>query len=670
MPQIPRGEQFGQAVARPASLFAEGRLSRAAFGDGVAQAMTNVGQQMMQDDAEQTRLADAAAKATTLQRMHETEQDLRDAAEEIAGRVATGQLDKDEAPNEWKQISSERMMRGLEGVSPDYAPIAKGQLESKARTYGRVVRQGVVRRQQDETRAGLLSYLETQERFAVTNPDAALNAATTAIAELAPYAGYGAQDAAKLTQGFRERAAANRAQDMVRGASEDISALDTALASLQGDAFADLTPEKRGQIENQVLARKSYLQQREQTRIAREEAAAARRAREAEEAYKATQTIIDNGAIPSPEYLDIVSAKTSGTPYGDALKTLLKQSSERTGFASLSPQQQQAQLLELRARANTLGTTPELEARIRTMTEIASKTQSQIETDPLLYGVNRRLIDEVQPVDLSNPQVLPAVLQQRAEQAATVSARIGRPVSPLLRSEAEQLAQQLGSLPVPQQRAMVSTIARSLEPRQAQALASQIAPKDDTLGLALFLSSNAQRAPRDPAELVLLGADAIKAGRIKPASDDSLARDDHRDIADRLSEVQWPTTQARDAAISAAQKVYDGLRGTGKRSVREAINLATGGLTEWADAKVPMPYGMTPRDFRRSLESLDPKRVEEMAGGPQVFVGAQSLEVSTLVRNINAVRLIPAGVGSYALESGGQLVLTSRGVPLRIKIGD
>lgn len=669
MAQIPRGDQFGQAIAQPAR-YNETQVPRAAFGEGIANVAIAIGQDMIQEEQRQKAERSAADKALAIQKMSGAAADLRDAADDIVARVANGQLEKTRAEEEWGYVSQERIAAVVNEIPVEYQGVAKGDMEVKSRQFARVVRRGVAARDREDTRAGLMYFLETQERFAVTNPEQATHAAIAAIDELAPHAGMGPQDIAKLSYGFRERVAANRALDLVRRSSDSIEALDKAVEQLQGDGYADLTPERRGQIENQVMARKSYLQQREQTRIAREEAAAARRARAAEDAYKATQTIIDSGAIPSPEYLDIVSAKTSGTPYSDALKTLLKQSAERTGFASLSPQQQQAQLLELRARANTQGTTPELEARIRTMEKISAETKRQIETDPLLYGVNRRLIDEVQPVDLSNPQVLPAVLRQRAEQAATVAARLGRPVSPLLRYEAEQLAQLMSNLPVPQQRSMVSTIARSLEPRQAQALAGQIAPKDDTLGLALFLSSNAQRAPRDPAELVLLGADAIKAGRIKPASSDSLARDDHRDIADRLSEVPWPTTQARDAAISAAQKVYDGLRGTGKRSVREAINLATGGLTEWADAKVPIPYGMTPRDFRRSMEGLDPKRVEEMAGGTQVVVGGKAIEVSTLVRNINAVRLIPAGVGSYALESGGQLVLTSRGAPLRIKIGD
>jgi hypothetical protein len=667
VPKIPAGEQFGQVVAQPAR-FNETQMPRAAFGEGIANSMTAVAQDMIHEEQRERAARVAADKAMTIQRMNAAGLELRDTADDIVNRVTSGQLDKTAAEEEWKALSSERMMAALDGIPVEHQAVARGDMELKSRQFTRIVKRGVAARDREDTRAGLLSYLETQERFAVTNPEQAIQAAVTAIGELAPHAGMGPADIAKVSYGFRERVAANRAQDLIRRSSDSLEALDQASEQLQGEDYGDLTPEKRGQVENQILARKSYLQQREQTRIAREEAAAARRAREAEEAYKATQTIIDNGAIPSPEYLDLVTAKTTGTPYGDALRTLLKQSHERAGFASLSPQQQQAQLLELRARANTQGTTPELEASISTKEKIAAETKRQIDTDPLLYGVDRRLIDEVRPFDMSNLQALPSMLAQRTEQASTVSARLGRPVSPLLKSEADQLAQTLVILPVPQQRALIATISRSLEPRQAQALASQIAPKDDTLGLALFLTSNAQRAPRDPAELVLRGADALKAGRIKPASSDSLALDHHRQIAEQLSEVPWATTQARDAAISAAQKVYDGLRDTGKRSVREAISLATGGLAEWAGAKVPVPYGMTPREFRRSLETLDPKRVEEMAGAAQVQVGGQPMDVGALVKNINAVRLIPAGMGSYALESSGQLVLTTRGTPLRIKV--
>lgn len=677
MAKIPSGQGFGEVIAQPQRL--SGTLSAGAFGGQLANNMERVGGQMVDQErrqaaeqAERARmLREAADKANALQTMQNAELDLQDAADELSERVATGQADKTTAGSDWGAIINDKIATASERAPIAHQQTIKGSLELTARRLARnVVGKAVQTRDREDTRAGLLSYLETQERLAVTNPEGATEAAISAIAELGPFAGMGADDIQKAAFGFRERVASNTANALVRSSSTSMAGLDAALERLQGEAFADLTPERRGALENQIMARKSYLETREQTRIARAEAAAARRSREAESSFNAAQAIIDSGGLPSPEYLDQVSSKTAGTPYGAALRELLTQSTERAGFAQLPPQRQREQILQMRAEANTQGTTPQLEKRISTMEKIATDSQRQLDDDPLMWGVNRRLLDQVQPIDVTNLQNLPAQLASRADQAATVAARAGRPVSPLLKSEAEQLAQSIGALPVSQQRQFVKTLARSMDPRQAQALAAQISPKDDTLGLAMFLSTTATRAPQDPAELILRGADAIKSGRLKPASADTAARDAHRRIADDLSEVNWATTQARDAAISAAQKTYDGLRDAGGASTRKAIELATGGLTEWNGAQVPVPYGMNEREFKRALRTLDVRRVEEQAGGPNVKVGGDWLGVGKLVENMGAMRLIPAGPGAYALESGGILVTKGNGAPLRITVGD
>lgn len=655
--------------------------SEAAYGAALADAAVNVGGQLMQqerqfkeqqrEEAERARVLRAQAdKATALQRMQSGEQDLVDVADEVAARVASGDLDKTKADEEWRALAQSRMDDTLALVPVEHRQLAQSQLELRMRRLSSNVREGVARRDRDDTRAGLLSYLESQERFAVTDPKRATEAAAVAIANLGPAAGYGADDLEKLSWGFRERVAGNRGQALVRGASGDMKSLDAAMKKLEGDEFTDLTPERRGQLENQILARKGYLEQKEQTRIARAEAAAARRDREAEAAIKATQTIIDSGGIPSPEYLDKVGAKTAGTAYGPALRELLVQATDRAGFATLSPQQQEAKILEARALATKNGTTPANEARIASWERIATESQRQLEDDPLLYGVNRRLIDEVKPIDLRDLEQLGPQLAGRADQAATISARVGRPVSPLLKSEAQTMAKTISMLPVAQQTAVVRLIANTLDTKQAQALSKQLGGKENTLGLATFLAANARRAPRDPAELILAGADAKKSGRLKDASADADSAEQHRRIAEDLSAVPWATTQARDAAIAAAQGVYDGLRAEGQRNRRQAIELATGGLTDWAGSKVPIPYGMTSREFRQRMLRMDAATVQRQAGGDQVFIGGQAMPVEKLVGNMGAVKLIPAGVGSYALESGGQLVLTGKGAPLRISMED
>ncbi|WP_430421876.1 hypothetical protein [Methylibium petroleiphilum] len=670
---IPRGEEFGNAALRVPQ-FNE-NVPRGAFGDGIARTVQGIASDLARtnhaedEQAKRERvIADRAAAANGLELGRVR---LAEAADVLDEDVRLGRVGKDEAEREWQERSAELVNAAAREVSGPLSVSVQGVLNIDREKLSGRVRKAVSVRNMEDTRASLTGLLEAAERNALADRGAAVNKAAESLQTLGPFAGLGPDDQARLLSQFRERAAFNAGSAVVRGARDDMKALDGAMDRLHSDEFADLAPERLGQLETQILGRKQYLQSQEQTRIARAEAAAARRDREAESSFKAAQAVIDGGAALDPAYLEAVTARTAGTPYAPALKQLVQQSGERAGFAQQSPQEQQATILALRAQANASGSTPVLEQRIATFERLASEAEKQLRDDPLVYGVNRRLIDAVRPIQFSAIDQLVPQLQERAEQARTVSARVKLPVSPLLKSEAETAADMLAILPLEQRARAVRQIAQSVDTSMGQALAAQVSEKDQALGLAMFAAVNAGGAPRNVTALVLRGADAEKAGRLKGKNDGGAAARDHASIASELAAVPWSTTKARDAAVKATQLVYDGLRDErgGSASVREAITLATGGLTEWAGTKVPMPPGMDERRFRRTLERLDPQRVALQAGGPEVMVGGQALPVEQLVRNMGAVRLVPAGPGVYALESGGQMVMTGQGRVLRLNVG-
>ncbi len=222
----------------------------------------------------------------------------------------------------------------------------------------------------------------------------------------------------------------------------------------------------------------------------------------------------------------------------------------------------------MRTRLNEQGSNPALERRIeRFAATKKARTEKQLADDPLMYGVNARLID-IQPLNLSNLDQLAQQIGQRAEAAHTVAARTGGvPTSPLLASEAVRAHDMLKLLPLGQKTAVVRQLATSMDPTMIAALGRQIDGKDNALGSAIFAAAS---MPPVVSELILQGADATAAGRVK---EDAVSSSAAVQIARELDKVAWPTTSARDSAVAAAQRVYAGLRdrnGSAKRHPRRS----------------------------------------------------------------------------------------------------
>ncbi len=667
MAQIPMGQgrrvMPGSAPMHQVTGVEAGMASARALenlGQTGIQVATGLMAQQTHLDVQAKQAADSEARSAAALRLEEGKLNLRLEAKTLAERVIAGDLAEKDLSGEWKSISSRVQTNMTADIAPDHKEIISKQLRIKTDELGGLVLQDAVRtRTRDVTRANVLSTMELFERNALEDRPKAVLSAEQLLTSLGPAAGLGPDDQFRALQGFRERTAYNLGERMVLGAGKNLQALDGVSARVNSDEFADLSPERRQSLEVKISNHRAQIAHEQDTAQRRSEALVERRLRDAEHSTKALQTMIDGGALPDDKTLSEVQARTAHTPYAGAVKALISQGAERAAFGSMTPDQQQERLVQARTQLNQQGASPAALERLKTFEGIASKTRDLVERDPLMWGLQSRLLTGPAPLRMDSLNSLAESLGERAAQAQLVAAQLRKPVSPLFANEAQRLGEMMAALPLEQKKGAVRMLAQGLPPEQQRALAGQLNEQDNALALAMHASSLPQGGGADAVELILRGQDAVKAGRIK--KDDTVTALDRAKIAKELNAVAWATPRARDAAVQAAWLIYDGQRDAkGSGSQREAVKLATGGgLAEWGDGKVPVPPGWTESRFRSSMRSLSADELTRQSQGP-LFIGASEIAPADLLRAMPKATLIPLGPGRYAIDAGGMVVDAKR----------
>lgn len=652
-----------------ASADAFGRLG-AVIGGAALQAA----QDQQQEQQRQSQLAEDANKARGLAAIGEAKVRLHDGMRSLSDRIMRGDVDGVAALGEWDGTRSQLVSELTKDLPGHIAERVGSQIKLDASELASTgIGRAVEVRQREVTRADLNTSLEGFERDALTDRGKALTLAQAAITTLGHSAGYGADDQQRLLQGFREKTAANMAEQRLLASSRDPAALDAFQQQLRSDQFADLSPNAREHFEVRVDNRRAALQHAAEVAQRRAEAARARRLTEAEHAVRAVESIVDAGGIADDATLAKAQTAASGTPWADVLKSTVQQAAGRSAFGSLSPAQQDQALLQLRAQLNQTGANPHQAKQLQQFETIRNRTREQVDRDPLAWGVQSRLLPGVDPLPLTGLPELVQGLTLRTSQAATVSAQLKRPVSPLLASEAQMLGEALGRLPADQKKTWLRGLAGVLPPDQQRALAGQLKDQDGALALAMHAGSLPKTANGDPMELILRGHDAVASGRIK--KDDELTRGERMKLSREVDALPWATPKARDAAIDAASLILDGLRdqrstGTASSSDRKkAMLLALGGeIVDHGDSKTIAPPGWTENRFRAAMRKVTADDIARQAPGG-LSLNGQALAPDALVKALPSARLVPLGPSRYALDLGG-IVLGAGRQPFAFTLGD
>jgi len=672
MATIPRGDQFGEVVARPAR-FNEAQVPRAAFGTGIADAVTQVGAQLVDEErqaaAREAARAAAEAKATreaadrskaaiALQTM---ETDLDVIGDEVAEGVRTGQIDKTLADEEFKRRSQERITGGLADIPQAHAGLAQASINGRAGRIGRTVARAVTQRDQADVRSGINQQLEYAQRLYLTDPVKADAVVDNTIQSLGPFSGMDAADLQRARQTWREGTRLNKAQTLLTAARRDNAELDKFEKALAGEEFADIDPGRKTALLNQVEGFRVSNIQRAEAAARQDQARQERYLRNAEAEFNGAQALITQGKVLSPEYIERVTRATRGTPYAAALSESLKQAPERTAFGVQPLSVQQEVLNQARAQLNAAGTNPEAEKRLNNLQKVYDQARRDYAEEPLQAALERGVIQQIAPINTQNMAGLVQTIGARIEQASLTAQQTGGVVSPLLRQEAEQVGNMINVLPVEQRASAIAQLSQVLGPQQAAALGRQIGPKDKALGIAFGLAGTKTTAGRYTSELVLRGAQAMRDKAVKP--DNTAVTGIRARVAAEIGDA-YPTMDVREAMIDAAVMAEYGLQSEGSGDLRRAVNLVTGGITERAGRKVPLPYGMDASVFDQRLKALTPVDIRTA----QVLVNGVKVSAYDFLSQIENAPLVVRGEGRYAVQAGNALVMRPDGKPLILEI--
>ena len=628
-------------------------------------------------EAQQTadRVASVTAKASV-------ENDLSDLADKFKTSVLRGDYAKDaidpttgeplqtagkDPIGMYRQAAQGLVTAHTSGLSSDMASLVGAETLRHAGMQANSIADVVTHRQQQDVGVQLVVAGDEFGRMAMRDRSTAVMQYENIVDKIGPQAGWDPTKMAAEKARFREGAAYNSARMAVLGARDNIASLNLVGQQVQGPEFADLSPEKLAPILQTLEMRKQTLTAQQAAAEARAAAAQQRRLTEAGIAVDGFQKIVDAGGTADPAYALDVSQAVAGTPYAPILKAMVKTAGDRAGFASLSPQQQTAQLATMRAEANAKGTDPDNEKRIATLQSLHDKGMKQLDADPLVYGANRNLIPSITPLRLDSIDSLAPALAARRDSAKTVSAATGRAVSPLTADESSQLASMLAPMKPSQKAQALKFISSAVgDPTQVGALAAQLNDKDPATALALLAGKHQTDTGRPLAELILQGSDAHRNKRV----DEAGMQPTMRSIAQKIEAVPWPTAAARDAATLAAQMIYRGQKDSViPTSEDNAIKLATGGIVDWAGAKITLPYGMqTESEFKNAMRSMDAQKLAEQAGADHVVVRGQPVPMAVLADGLSSTKLLPAGDGIYVMQSGNAIVQLPNGRPFRLRV--
>lgn len=689
MARIPGGEQFGQVVARPGPMVSH---SPEAYGAGVAREVTRAGaigmdmagreiakdkaeadqvarealaeqkQQAREQEAEAKHLANESKRVQALTATAKAQGGLAALHDQIGTELDTGALDKSAVGAAWTERSAKLMEDSLAGVDPQHRELVDASLLNDVGRYGQSVTKMVTQRDRKDIMAGGMSYFEEMQRFAARGPkeaDQAIANVGTFWKTTGPMAGEDPAAASARVQMFAERVRTNQATSLVNA---DPAA---ALKALKNPNYLpELDPDKRTTLIH--TADSMVVNNMRRAEIRANAAALAQK-----QAWDSVQTVFESGMTFTPERAAQLSSTFKGTPYDAAFKTMIADGPANTAFVS-QPLPVQAAMLEQLQNKRAMGGTTEAETKqYERMKKMNDATLKAIKEDPYKAASEHGITVELKTLTLDK-QTLPQQLAERAVQAHVVSTWTGEEESLLRPGEVDKVGTMLQAMTPKDRAETLGAMGKTMTPGQMRKFSAQLGAKDETLAAASYMAARGHMTTlgRPVAEISLLGADAMKEGRVKFG--DGKSKVDVLADIDKITRGAFLTEAGQRAASDAALSVYAGLLSEGKNpSAKEAVNLATGGVMDINGAKIVKPFGWTDAQVKDTLRA--PDTVTKMTGGKPAMRGPGGKpinpdEISTALRN--GAQLGPSRrPGYYTVSIDDRIIVGEDGQPMLMPMG-
>lgn len=671
MARIPLGN-FGNVIAQPAPAV---RVTSAAFDNGGSGAQ-KLGDDVLRISAsmadEERQKADALTRARLTNSALDREMAVDNIGREIEQDIAAGKLHYNDAATAYKKRVGELQTPDLNGVDPVTAEnfsrsVKRLDFKGEKHIEGIVgkARQGDMRAQAD----GILDKLGKQAGLPGTDM-ATITAQIDGMDEIGRAAYGAAWD--KRKQDWKDNSWDARLNQQAMAVRNDVGGINALQKQITEGEYADkLDSNRRNMLVARLDGYKTSLIQRAEAANARAERAAERHLKKAEAEFNTFQGLADKGTILAPEYVERTLQMTAGTPYQQGVSAIMRQSQANGGIARQPIRQQQAELDRVDAQIAKTGRTPELDKRREQLQKVLNGSQTDLKENGLRAGLERGVIADMAPLDVSTPEAIAGSMAKRLEQAESVSQWAGKAVSPLDAREAEQIKGMLDALPAKQRSVAVSTIAQSAGPRYAGAIAEQLDKQDRALSLAFATAGSQTTSNRYTSELILKGATAIKDGTAM--KDDKKVTGWKASIATEVDGA-FANEKVSQGVKDAAYYIAAGLAQENGGSIlpsdlKQAIRLAVGGdIVKRNGKKLPIPAGMDAGDFEKRLKAVPKTDILQQAPGGKVRVAGVEMSAEDFAASLPGQDLAVVGQGRYVVMVKGRPVVNANGQPVVIGV--
>lgn len=677
--KIPMGN-FGQSVAVAPTVPGLRSGPGPLVGEGLVATGHAISLEARRMEAEDEARRKEAERVAAITAQAKAKNGLADLFDEMQTGLNDGSIAKTDVQKLHAERSQKLIEESVNGVSPDHQELVRASLMDDMGTASRNMRKVVAQKDRADIQAGILSYMEDMQRFAGRGEDQRQEAMKNVEAFLqsaGPQAGMDAAGISKQAQAFKEGVTANYLDRAISQEATSGKALAQIQKDIASDKFPELDPAKRTMLENKIMARQQHLELQAERAANRAERAQERLLKKAEAEFNVFQSMADKGTDLAPEYVDRVLKMTAGTPYHAGVAALMTQAKEAGGIAAQPVAVQQAMLDQLDTKIAKEGRSPALDKRREQIQKVLNGSESDLKANGIRAGLERGVIKDIAPLDMSSPQAFSASIAARLSQSEAVSQWAGKTVSPFDAGEADKIGEMLGSLQPKERSQMIAGIASAVGPRVAGAVADQLDKKDRALGLAFSMAGAQTTANRNTSELILKGATAIKDGAVM--KDDKKVTGWKATIAKELEGV-FPDAKLEAAAKDAAYYIAAGFAqedgGTVSTSrLQNAVRLAIGGgFVEHQGKRLPVAaeLGDSEREraanFEKRIRSIPADEIMRQAPDGKVRAGGAEVPAMAFAASVPGQELVYAGYGRYGVLVNGRPATNAAGRPIIVTV--